>query len=806
MEDSLISKKSTSFEIKNYILKLIAYWYLFAISIIVGMVYNVIDNRFQISNYSINSSLVLSDDLQNTQAVVGGLKLFDNRKNYENEFGVLKSYALNEAALKELDFTISYFKDESFRSDIDLYKKTPFIIQLDTSKTQTDWIKCDLKFISEDEFNISIENANIKQKLKFGQTFESAYLNFVVVKNPDLHIDYKQLIGQKYYFFKNNFNSLVKQYQNNLNVDLRSPNSSILWLWTEGPVPERIVDYINKLVEIYLKKSLDDKNRVVMNTIAFIDSQLEGIIDSLSDAEDRLQFYKQNNKILDTGKEGEMLFEELDDLQREKKMLELKLAFYQYQLKDIKENGELTSSISPAFLDIQDPVLESLILQYQKLQSEKEVLAYDVKKDIPSVDIITLKINNVLKEIRNHINNTIKAIAYNNKQIDQKISLIDSKLRKIPSVERELQNIQRRFNLNDNIYTFLLERRTEAGITMSSNSPGAKILDVARYENVVNNSPKSSTSRSKVLLISLFIPILIISLIEFFNNKIIDKSDIEKVTSLPIVGSISKNMIKDPIPVIVCSKCPVSESFRLVKANLKYMLVDKASAVISVNSTISGEGKTFCSVNLAALLAQSGKKTLLMGLDLRKPKVHLAFDHPNIVGLSSLLISHSTVEEVLFETHIKNLYLIPSGKIPINPAELIESDRMQALMNELKTRFDYIVLDTPPVAHVADALLLARFTDLNLFVIRQNYSSKNVLAVIEEIRAGKKMKNLGILINDVNPSVLFGLKYGYGFGYGYSFGYGYGDGQGYYETTTKKIGLFNAIGQNFFNFLKKLLS
>jgi tyrosine-protein kinase Etk/Wzc len=803
--EEIPTKKST-FEIKNYVLKLIAFWYLFIISFVIGFIYYTIDNRFAESNYTTNATIMLSDDLQSTQAVVGALKLFDTRKNYENEFGVFKSYDLNYETVRALDFTISYFKDEFFRTDVELYKKTPFIVKLDTTKNQSNYVNCYLKFVSPDEFSISFKGSLIKKKLKFGERFESDILNFTIEKNENQNPNYKDLVGNEYYFFKNDLNSLAKNYQNSLNVDLRSPNSSILWLWMSGPVPERIIDYINKLVEIYLKKSLDDKNRVVMSTIAFIDNQLGGIIDSLAGTEDLLQVYKQKNKILDIDKESSMQFTELDQYYQEKKVLGLKKAFYKYQLEDLTENNELKNSISPAFLDISDPVLESFIMQYQELKAEEVVIGYDVKKDLPNLDIVKLKQKNLTSEIKNHIQSTIKAIEHNIKELDLKISQIDSELQKIPAIERELQNIKRRYDLNDNIYTFLLQKRTEAGITMSSNSPGAKILDVASSQNVIQNAPMPGANRTKTIVICFIIPILIIAIKEFFNNKIIDKADVAKGSSIPVLGSISNNSFKDPIPVKSKPKSPVSESFRLVKANLKYLLVDIPNPVISVNSTVSGEGKTFCSVNIAALLANSNHKTLLIDVDLRKPKVHLAFDHPNISGLSSVLIGDNTVDDVLFQTHIKNLYLITSGKIPINPAELIESERMQVLMDNLKKQYEFIVIDTPPVAHVADAIILSRYTDLNIFVIRQNYSSKNVLPVIEEILKNKRMKKMGAIINDVNPSVIFGLKYGYGFGYGYSYGYGYGDGQGYYEQDISKEGFFTMVGRRFYNFLKNIFN
>jgi tyrosine-protein kinase Etk/Wzc len=259
MDELKSTQKSSPFDIKNYLLKLIAHWYLFVISIAAGYIYNYFENRFKIDSFSTFSTVILHDELQNTQAVVGGLQLFDNRKNYENEFGVLKSYELNRIALSELDFTISYFKDLSFRSDVDLYKKTPFIVELDTSKNQTNWLKCYLEFTSENEFILQIKDRKIEKQLAFGEKFESGYLNFTIREREDQDINYKSLVGSKYYFYKNDFNSLVNSYKDRLNVDLRSPNSSILWLWINGTVPERIVDYINKLIEVYLRQSLEAK-------------------------------------------------------------------------------------------------------------------------------------------------------------------------------------------------------------------------------------------------------------------------------------------------------------------------------------------------------------------------------------------------------------------------------------------------------------------------------------------------------------------------------------------------------------------
>ncbi|MEN8119836.1 MAG: polysaccharide biosynthesis tyrosine autokinase [Bacteroidota bacterium] len=798
---------SSSFNFKNYLLKLIAYWYLFVLSIVITFVVNYINNRYSIYTYATNATIILQDELQSTQRVVGGLQLFDNRKNVENEIGVLKSYSLSETALQELNFDISYFKYENFRSDIDLYQSTPFIVLPDTNKEFVNGLTVRITFLTENRIKLEIESLNINREISFNEHFSSDQLNFKIIRNDKYSFDYKNLIGNQYYFYKNNMNSLINSYSNRLNVDLRSPNSSILWLWINGTVPQRIIDYTNKIIEVYLRKRLDEKNRIVINTIKFIDSQLANVVDSISEAEDSLQLFKQSNQILDIGKEGEMLFEEFAELQKERKLLILKRNFYQYIQKDLNDNGDLVSVISPVFMGFNDPVLVTYLNEFQKLKSEEDILKYDIKGDVPNYDILNMKLKKLKTDLKVHVNNSIQAAEYNIGGINKKLGIINSKLRNIPLVERQMQNIQRRYKLNDNIYTFLLERRTEAGITQASNSPGAKSLDIARIENVILKAPKPGQNRTKYIFIALLIPVLIIVLLDFFNNKIIDKSDIEKVTQIPIMGSISSNIFDEKVPVFESPKSPIAESFRLLKTNMQYFLANSDRAVVMISSVLSGEGKSFTSANLSALLAKGNKKTILIGLDLRKPTAHTRFNLSNEIGLSTYLINFNTLDEVVFSTYNENLFVIPSGPIPPNPAELIESPKMEELLEKLKERFEFVVLDTPPIAYVADSMLLTKYSDINLFVLRQNYSPKNVIKVIDEIYTSGKMKNMGIVINDVNQSTNYGLKRGYGFSYGYSFGYGYNDGQGYFDTKgRKKRSVFYRFGSWFYSRLKKVFS
>ncbi|NLE24304.1 MAG: CpsD/CapB family tyrosine-protein kinase [Clostridiaceae bacterium] len=282
------------------------------------------------------------------------------------------------------------------------------------------------------------------------------------------------------------------------------------------------------------------------------------------------------------------------------------------------------------------------------------------------------------------------------------------------------------------------------------------------------------------LILGLLIPAILILLIDYLNNKVIDKKDIEKGTKAPVLGYISHNSLQNEIPVVEKPGSTLAESFRSVRTNLKFFIKDTKNPVISVSSTISSEGKTFISINLAAIIASNNNKVLLIGLDLRKPRIHKIFGIDNDNGISNYLIGQEKYESIIFETGIENLWYTPSGPVPPNPAELIDSPVMNDFIDRAKNQFDYIIIDTPPVALVTDALLLSPLTDLYVFVVRQRFTSKNTLALIEELYRNDNIKSIGVVMNDIS---LYG-HYGYGLRYGYTAGYGYSYGYSYYGDYT----------------------
>jgi len=281
-------------------------------------------------------------------------------------------------------------------------------------------------------------------------------------------------------------------------------------------------------------------------------------------------------------------------------------------------------------------------------------------------------------------------------------------------------------------------------------------------------------------------------MIDYLNDKIIDRKDIEKKTSIPVIGYLSHNSQRTEMPVITNPGSTLSESFRSVRTNLKYFLKDIRCPVVSVTSPIIGEGKTFVAANLAGIIAMLGKKVLLLGLDLRKPRLHKLLNTEYTSGLSNYLINEINYEDLIIKTSVDNLWYVPSGPMPPNPAELIESERMKEFIDKAKEEYDFIIVDTPPVAIVTDALLISPNTDFYLFVVRQRYSSKNTLELIEELSQKMNLNTVGIVINDISLSGYYGygLRYGYSIGYGYNYGYNYYNQYGKYGYAAASKGYY----------------
>ncbi len=787
--------QSGSTDIKKFLSKLVSNWYLFVISfiLIIGIV--VIINYYSAPTYSETTTLIISDDSKQTLGAESLVQSFSFKmtNNIQNEIGIIKSNSITKRTLNGLNFTISYYKQIRWASNIsfpflkrNIYKDSPIVVIPDSIGNQTYNKKFKIKILSRKKFNLSFKSklpnnqeVEIDEEFLFGQPIKSSFFNFTInlsnKYSPDLDNQKSDIFIYDFFFKMNKANELTKYYRDALKISFLFKDASILELKLKGNHPQKITDYLNKLTDTYLLAELEQKNQIANSTIEFIDRQISGISDSLETAENNFQEFRSSHNIINISAEGTYTMKKMEDLVNEKGQYERMVQYYDYLFEYIEGKNDFKDVIVPSTMGVEDAMLNSLVTRLSDLHSKRAIISLSVREKSPQIKQYNKEIENTRNALLENVRNIVKSTRIAIDGLDKQIAQVEQEMKMLPKTERELINYKRSFTLNDNIYTFLLQKRSEAGIALASNVSNHRILDRAKPENTLKVSPNAKLNYFIGILLSLLFPIGLISLQDFFNSKITDQYSVEDHTTIPIIGYVTHQKSTKKGTVYDRPKTSVAEAFRAIRTNLQFLLVDHHDIpIIGVTSSIAGEGKTFCSTNIAAIVSMSNKRTLVVGMDLRKPQTHNLFEISNTKGLSNYLIHDATFDEIVIPTHIPKLYITPAGPIPPNPSELIETDRMKSFFKEAKKHFDVIILDTPPIALVTDAVIISRYTDAMIFVLRHNYSDKHAIRFINNLYEQKKLKNLSLLINDIRiPHYIANYNYGYG--------YGYKNGSGYYE-------------------------
>jgi tyrosine-protein kinase Etk/Wzc len=798
------NQEDDSINIKRYLGLFISNWYLFAVSLFISMTIAYSINRYSSRIYTVSSTLMISE-AQNSEgnrivgSVIPGGDIFNNKANMTNEISILTSFSLSKRVIDSLpEFRVSYYGvGRRNIAETRMYKNSPFIVITDSADMQPRNFKVNIRIISAGSYLMSIEGIEHSEKeVKFGERYSGYGFNFIINIRDRESFIFRPDVSNKFYFYFSGSEELANNYRGALSVVPIDKDASIIKLTEIGLVPEQEADFLNMLMKVYRNLSLESKNQTAESTLAFIDRQLGIVSDSLKKAEKKLQKLRLENKLVDLSKDGTLLQGRLEKEENEKKSLDLQIYYFQYLKEYLDSKNESGDIVSPNMAGIEEPTLLSLVEELAIQQKLKKELSVNLSADLPPVTLASENINKIRINLSENIRSSLINIKHLVNEVNDRIATINSEAAQLPVTEMKRINIQRDFDINNTVYTYLLEKRAETGIAKASNMPDSKIIDEANILNTVQIKPTVRKNELKAVLIGLILPGLLIFLLYYLNNKIIDSADVVNKTTVPIIGYVSHNSSKIEIPVIDSPKSTLAESFRSIRTTLRYFSVESGRSVITVTSTISSEGKTFISINLAAITATLGKKVLLIGLDLRRPRIHELLGIDNNEGLSTYLSGNCEYEDVIKETTIKNLDFASSGPVPPNPAELIEDEKLDVFITKAKLEYDYIIIDTPPVAVVSDTFLIARFTDINLFVIRQRYTSKNTLELIQALYQEGRLKRMAIVMNDISLKGYYGygIKYGYYKGYGYSYGkdyygqysyskYGFSDKEhGYYNT------------------------
>lgn len=801
-------------DIKNLIYICLSHWYLFVVGAVIALAIGFVINRYTTNIYQVTGTVLVKEDKTNFDptSLMTGIS-YGTLQNIENEMAILRSYSLCERVVKKMDLEVSYFEKGRIATT-EMYKTAPFTVEFDRSVPQTVGLVYEISILNDGKISLKAQSEYHKTydfilcqtiisqpepietngEYTQGEWIDNGFNRIRIVLNEKFNEETD--LTRKMMFVINDYPSLVK-HMSSFSVSPSSKQSSIATIVMSGTNRLKIVEFTNLLLNEYVTRGLEKKNQVSENTINFIDKELSGIQDSLNTAEIDLQDFRTSNDLMNLDAQAQQVLLNLRALEKEKAELDVNLKLYQRLQSYIQMQIDDPENLAaPSTMGISDPLLNKLVVDLVTLSQTKAAQVVTLTDQHPTIikmdeQIITYK-KTLLESANNVVSNARMSIA----EIDKRIAKAEMESRNLPQKQRLLLGYQRKFELNQNTYNYLMQRRAEAQILRASNTPDNEIIDEARIERTVRVAPRSSMNYLIALILGLLIPALYLFLKDFFNVSIIDRKDVEKLTQFPIIGQIVESSSKDPLVVINSPKSPIAESFRSVRTNVEYITQGKPKSIILVTGDSQSVGKTFNSINIASIYALYGKKTILLGFDMRKPKLFQEFGLNNNCGLSTFLSNKDTLDEITQTSgKIPNLDIITSGPIPPNPAELIASAKCDELFEKLQETYDYIIIDTPPLGLVTDAFLLMRHSDVNLYVVRQGVTNKNIFGnIIKDIEDRGLKAN--IILNGIKQEGSYGYRYGsykYGYSYAYSYGYGkYGKhsdyyGSGYYgEEDSKK--------------------
>jgi len=772
---------SEGIDFRRYFSLFISNWYWFAAALFLTLAIAYGANRWGEEIYTVQSTLLINDDeygggYAEMDKIIPGGDIFRSRQNLQNEIGILRSFGLNHQVMYDLEeFHVVYTAvGKRGIAESRLYSNSPFVVRCDSI-----WIqpgrRVDIKILSDEKYLLTIEDNEYEEEHSFGERFEQFGFDFVIIPRQQGVSPYSESRSNKYYFYISTPAALANSYRYKLSVVPIEEEATLVTLTVSGQVPEQEADYLNALMRAYINLGLSWKNEAAQQTIDFIEEQLGFISDSLTRAENNMENFRFNNRFVDLTAEGNLVLQRLERYEMEKNTLNLQMQYYVYLKEYLTSRNETGLIVSPSVMGVGDPMLIRLVEELSQLQLQQKQVGFVLKDELPATDLISGKVEQARNALLENVTSSINQLKISMGDVEGRIADVNRQLGRLPGTERQLIRIQRDFDLNSTVYNFLLEKRAEAGIAMASKVSDNKIIDQAEPYNAGRIKPRTRQNYMLAFILGLLFPALAIIIIDLANNKVIDKKDVERATMAPILGYISHSAHDSELPVVEKPGSTLAESFRSIRTSLKYFTPENQPVVIAVTSTVSGEGKTFVAANLATIISMLGRKTLLVGLDLRKPRIHKILKMQNNEGMSTYLSGNSKYEEIIQKTSVENLWFATAGPIPPNPAELIERKAMTDFIEKARKQFDYIILDTPPAAVVTDALLLAGRADVTLFVVRQRYTSKNTLHLIDEIFRNKEIKNPGIIVNDISMSGYYGygLRYGYTMGYNYGYNYGY---------------------------------
>jgi len=681
--------------------------------------------------------------------------------NADTEIGIIQSRFLAHKALEYVDFSHRYFTIRNFK-EIELYKDAPFLVGM--LKGFDTVFK--LYGIDEKHYRLVVENAIDENDQEWSYDKKHSYGEEIVTIHFHLNVVKVAKFTDTFYTF-----SVTEKNEplEDVKVAQTTKRSNLLKISYEDNVPLRAQEYANALANAYIQQNIEKKAKEATLKLDFIDVQLKKINENLKNSAVKIEEFKKGANTVNLSSKAEVIINQMGESEVKLEEISMQSETLNNLYKQIKK-GKNLETISIIGIGTGNKALSKQISMLQETILRKKVLREDYTEMYPSVVKLRKQITYLKKNIIETIKNLKERISEQKHLLEQSLSKHQKNLNTLPADERMYGQLQRKFAVNEKIYSYLLEKRSETAIVKAATVSKNRVIDLAIYpEEPIK--PKRMLIVLVGLILGLILGIAIAFLRNFLDDTIKTEEDITNAIDLPVLGLIPHiKDVGDTLKVLASPKSIVAEAFRSLRTNLQFMKSRGKAHIIAVTSTIGSEGKTTISTNLAAIMSIANKKTVVLNLDMRKPTLHERFNLPNQQGMSTLLSGSTALGNVIQNTEYENLDVITSGPVPPNPSELIQNDLMEKVLEKLGEVYDVIILDTPPIGLVTDARTLMNLADTSIYVLRAGYSKKVFINHIKSVLKLREIHGLSILLNDVNTD-----KGGYGYGYGY----------GYYEDDSK---------------------
>ena len=778
--------------IQEILFRYLIHWPWFVVSVIVCVALAWGYLRLTTPVYNISATVLIKDEKKGGGANMSselekmGLNGFvSSSSNIENEIEVLKSRTLAREVVSSLGLFVTYMDEDKFPNK-ELYRTSPVLVSLTPQEAdrlpQTMEIDMLLQPAGAMDVQVKVGKKEYRKHLeKLPAVFPTDEGTVAFFANNDTlsSLRPESVTTERHITaYINRPFAVAKGYAGSLLITPTSKATSVVTVSLKNSNTQRGKDYIDKLLEMYNINANNDKNEVAQRTAEFIDERIDIISKELGSTERDLENFKRSAGITDLTSEAQIAL--TGNAEYEKKRVENQTQIN--LVMDLKKYLQGSGyEVLPANVGLQDAGVAGAIDRYNEMVAERKRLLRTSTESNPAIVNLTTSIRAMRSNIQTTLDDTLKGLEITKADLIREASRYSRRISDAPTQERQFVSIARQQEIKSGLYLMLLQKREENAIVLAAIANNAKIIDEAQADSTPI-SPKRMTIYLAALAFGIGIPVGVIYLIGLTKFKIEGRADVEKLTSLPVVGDIPLADEKTgAIAVFENQNNLMSETFRNVRTNLQFML-ENGKNVILVTSTVSGEGKSFISANLAISLSLLGKKVVIVGLDIRKPGLNKVFNLPKKEYGITQFLTNSTVNlmDLVHHSDInKNLYILPGGTVPPNPTELLARDGLEKAVEILRKNFDYVILDTAPVGMVTDTLLIGRVADLSVYVCRADYTRKTEFTLINELAENNKLPNLCIVINGLD---LQKKKYGYYYGYGkYGKYYGYGKHYGYGE-------------------------